>query len=148
MPLWNIWHSPNTLNDKEKELIASQITAMYTSAGLPAFYVNVFFHPLPPSDLYIGGKPRSNFLRAMVQHIALRFEDRKDPVELQKRFLSATDRILAPICKKYGLDWEYHILETPRELWKINGLVPPPFGSSEEKEWFTTNKTSRKSEKL
>lgn len=25
-----------------------------------------------------------------------------------------------------GRDWEFHVDETPREMWRINGIVPPP----------------------
>lgn len=39
-----------------------------------------------------------------------------------------------------GYDFEYHVDETDRRLWKINGLVPPPFKSEEEKVWVRENR--------
>lgn len=46
-----------------------------------------------------------------------------------------------------GYDWEYHIEETNRDLWKIQGLVPPLPGSDEEKIWAGQNKATKR-EKL
>lgn len=39
-----------------------------------------------------------------------------------------------------GYDWEYHIDETERRLWKVKGLYAPPFGSEEENMWAKENK--------
>jgi hypothetical protein len=41
-----------------------------------------------------------------------------------------------------GYDWEYHIDETPRGLWRINGLAAPPFRSVAERKWFEANKAA------
>lgn len=50
-------------------------------------------------------------------------------------------QLLAPhIEARGGLNWEYHIQETPRDLWKIQGFAPPPFRSLEEKLWSKENK--------
>jgi Putative oxalocrotonate tautomerase enzyme len=38
------------------------------------------------------------------------------------------------------LQWEIHISETPRDLWRIQGIDPPPTGSEEEKVWAKSNK--------
>jgi phenylpyruvate tautomerase PptA (4-oxalocrotonate tautomerase family) len=142
MPLWNIYYSENTLTVEDKAGLAAQITPIYTSIGLPDFYVNVLFHPLPPSDLYIAAKPHNNFMRVQIQHIALHFENATNKKKSQDLFLRTVDKILGPVCQKYGMDWEYHCFETPRELWKIAGLVPPGYGSAEEKEWFANGKPS------
>lgn len=50
-------------------------------------------------------------------------------------------QLLAPhIAAREDLDWEYHVVETPRDLWKIQGIVPPPSRSAEEKLWARENK--------
>lgn len=38
------------------------------------------------------------------------------------------------------LEWELHIYETPRDLWLIQGMEPPPSGSEAENSWKATNK--------
>lgn len=49
--------------------------------------------------------------------------------EIAKRFLARIDAALKPFIADEGYDWEYSVLETSRDLWKINGLVPPGWGS-------------------
>lgn len=41
------------------------------------------------------------------------------------------------------MDYELHVVESPRELWRINGLVPPPSRSDEERVWMEENKVGR-----
>lgn len=38
--------------------------------GLPAFYVNVIFIDVDENALYVGGEPKDNFVRIVVEHIA------------------------------------------------------------------------------
>jgi phenylpyruvate tautomerase PptA (4-oxalocrotonate tautomerase family) len=83
MPLWIIYHPPSTFTTpSSKQALATAITEIYTgSAGLPAFYVNVFFQPIETSSFYIGGVSRPSldkdvngnenpFIRITMQHIA------------------------------------------------------------------------------
>ena len=49
---------------------------------------------------------------------------------------------------KDGVDWEYSISESPRDLWKINVIVPPMPGTEMEKEWVMANKPVGEREKL
>jgi Putative oxalocrotonate tautomerase enzyme len=37
------------------------------------------------------------------------------------------------------LEWEHHIYETPRDLWRVGGLDPPPPESEAEKSWKEKN---------
>jgi hypothetical protein len=37
------------------------------------------------------------------------------------------------------LEWEIHIAETPRSLWRVQGLDPPPANSDAEKDWVEKN---------
>ena len=39
-----------------------------------------------------------------------------------------------------GYDWEYSVLETSRDLWKVNGLVPPMPGTDAEIQWRENNR--------
>jgi hypothetical protein len=41
------------------------------------------------------------------------------------RFLLKVDEALRPFIAEQGWDWEYSVIETRRDLWKINGMVPP-----------------------
>ena len=59
MPLWNIYHPPNTFTSTpDKTALAKDITKLYTIVGLPRFYVNVLFQPIQPESFFIGGVPR------------------------------------------------------------------------------------------
>jgi hypothetical protein len=44
------------------------------------------------------------------------------------------------IIDREELDWELHIYETPRDLWRVQGIDPPPAGSDAEKLWADKNK--------
>jgi phenylpyruvate tautomerase PptA (4-oxalocrotonate tautomerase family) len=89
MPLWIIYHPPNTFTTPDsKQSLAAAITAIYSgtkSAGLPPFYVNVLFQPIEASSYYIGGVARPSphteannpgpdsskpFIRVTIQNIA------------------------------------------------------------------------------
>jgi hypothetical protein len=37
------------------------------------------------------------------------------------------------------LEWEHHIFETPRDLWRVQGIDPPPQNSDAERMWFEKN---------
>ena len=59
MPLWIIYHPPNTFTSlADKTALANEITKLYTIVGLPRFYVNVLFQPIQPESFFIGGVPR------------------------------------------------------------------------------------------
>jgi len=136
MPLWRIFHPPHAFTPAQKSHLATSITTVYAGIGLPAFYVNVFFISLPPTDIYIGGVPRDNFIRICIEHIARTFPVPEDDVRgRRKGFCDRVDEVLNGFMQEGGWDWEYHVSDTPRDLWKINGLVPPPEGSEGEREW-------------
>ena len=57
MPLWHVYHPPSTFTTAaSKSALSADLTAVYTSRGLPAFYVVVIFHPIAGSDLFVGGE--------------------------------------------------------------------------------------------
>jgi len=72
MPLWRIFYNPSTLSADQRQSLAKAVTKLYTEppVGLPAFYVNVLFIPLQENDYFIGGEPRANFVRIVIEQIA------------------------------------------------------------------------------
>lgn len=104
---------------------------MYVSYGLPAFYVQVRFTEDTPGTTFVGGETHPNFVALTIYHIARAFKSD----ESKQRFLADVDAILNLVFESKGMDWEYWITEVSRDLWKLNGLVPPPTGSEGEKKW-------------
>ncbi|KAF3399838.1 hypothetical protein F1880_008187 [Penicillium rolfsii] len=142
MPLWQVYHPPGTFEDEtSKEAFVNDITKIYTHIGLPAFYVVVQFHKIDNSNVYVGAKSVSKnekpFVRIIIAHIAIRLPD-QDSAYL--RTTSKIDNVLKPHLLDKGYDLEYHVDETERRLWKINGLIPPPFKSAEEEIWAKENR--------
>ncbi|PWY83856.1 hypothetical protein BO94DRAFT_536500 [Aspergillus sclerotioniger CBS 115572] len=142
MPLWQIYHPAGTFTDSpSKQSFAADITKMYVSIGLPAFYVIVNFIEMNPNDVYVGGKTKlpteKPFVRVVITHIARHVPD------IETAYIRTTshlDQIMKPHLLDRGYDFEYHVDETDRRLWKINGLIPPPSNSEEEKIWGRENK--------
>ncbi|KAJ5456596.1 hypothetical protein N7530_011870 [Penicillium desertorum] len=124
MPTWDIKHSPNTITAAEKEQLAKSITSLYVSHGLSAFYVQVHFSEDIPGTAFVG----ANLMPTLQGD------------EAKRRFLADVDEILNPVFEPKGMDWEYFIAEASRDLWKMNGLVPPEPGSEGEKKWAELNK--------
>jgi hypothetical protein len=62
--------------------------------------------------------------------------------KLREWWVRAVDEAIAPFVRDRGYDWEFHIDETPADLWSIQGELPPPFGSEAEKRWAEENKPS------
>ncbi|GAB1320653.1 hypothetical protein MFIFM68171_10863 [Madurella fahalii] len=143
MPLWLVFHPEGTFKTPEdKQALAADITTLYTNGGLPPFYVVVQFITQPHSNIFVGGKnpsPDKPFIRFAVDHLAVHFGD--DGAR-KLRVINRLDDLIKPHVADKGYDWEFHIDETPRELWKINGFIPPPHGSEAERTWAKENKAS------
>jgi phenylpyruvate tautomerase PptA (4-oxalocrotonate tautomerase family) len=139
MPLWKIFHGPDVFTAEQKEALANEVTRLYVSIGLPAFYVNVLFFAVPEESFYVGGKKVAKSVRISIEQIA-----RKVPLDEDfiRQWLQKIDEALAPHIKERGFDWEYNIQESSRALWKINGIEPPPTGSDEELKWAVGNRPS------
>ena len=144
MPQWDFHLSSALLSNDEMESLSKTITRIYTRVGLPPFYVQVRFIEDKPSNVFIGGEKHPKFVALTISHLARTFETD----EQKKRFLDKVDQALNPIFQTKGLDWEYYVQESPRDLWKINGLVPPPSGSAMEKKWVQFNKPVVEHERL
>lgn len=137
MPLWLVYHPPGTFeDDASKQAFVKDITANYTRIGLPAFYVVVNFVKTDPANLFVGGVRKENFVRVVISHIAVN-QPNKDEAYAGVR--QRIHDILKPHIFDKGYDSEFHIEETERRMWEINGIVPPPFRSEQEKVWSETN---------
>jgi len=70
MPLWRVFAHPETFSREQRARFSKAITALYVSRGLPAFYVNVIFLDVSEDHVWIGGEPKKNFVRIVVEQIA------------------------------------------------------------------------------
>lgn len=136
MPLWKIYHPVGAFTADEKAQMAERVTALYRS--MPKFYVGVVFQAVEKDSFFIGGKPVDNFVRIWIDHIA-----RTMPSEEAKAwFIAHSDEAIAPFVRDKGLDWEFHIDETPIDLWSIQGHRPPRGGTEDEARWISENRPS------
>ncbi|KAK3714250.1 hypothetical protein LTR37_007836 [Vermiconidia calcicola] len=137
MPLWDIHSSPAFFSNQDKQDLATSFTRIYTErGGLPAFYVRVRFTEDAPSSSFSGGSKNDNFVHIQIWHLARVFRSNNH----RDAFLNLVDGVLNPVMRHKGADWEYTVNESPRDLWKINGLVPPAAGSEMEKKWVEMNR--------
>ncbi|RDW86007.1 hypothetical protein BP5796_04332 [Coleophoma crateriformis] len=141
MPLWLIFHPVGTFEDSaSKQAFAEDITQFYTSAlGLPAFYVVANFIKLSLNDTWVGGKQKTDkpFIRVVINHVAYTVPNID---EAYKRATASIDKILKPHVADKDYDWEYHVDETDRRLWKLNGMIPPAAKSEQEQQWAKENR--------
>jgi phenylpyruvate tautomerase PptA (4-oxalocrotonate tautomerase family) len=134
MPLWKVYHPADAFSDADKRALAEGITDLYVR--LPRFYVGIVFEEVPKESFFIGGKPTNKFVRISVDHIA-----RSNlPAEIKDWWIENINNVLAPFVKDRGYDWEFHIDETPFDMWSIQGLRPPPANSEPEKKWKAENR--------
>jgi phenylpyruvate tautomerase PptA (4-oxalocrotonate tautomerase family) len=131
MPLWQIFHPKGAYTAADKEALSGRITAIYANIPIPKFYVVVIFHELPADSFYVGGRPRADFVRFKIDQMA-----RTLPGQVyQEWWLRRVGEIIAPFVTERGFDSEVQIAELGRDLWTMNGLIPPPFESIAEKKW-------------
>jgi phenylpyruvate tautomerase PptA (4-oxalocrotonate tautomerase family) len=137
MPFWEIFAPESAYTEADKEQLSEAITSIYADyAGLPEFYVVVIFNDKPAQSIYVGGKAANQFVRIRVDHIARQM----DTAEVRAACMAIIEEKLAPFVKDRGFDWEVHIDETPMDLWRTQGLVPPLPGSEMEKLWAKENR--------
>ena len=140
MPLWLVFHPEGTFGDlASKKALTQDITKIYTDIGLPAFYVVVNFLKMSPGDTWVGGEHEFEkpLIRFVIEHIAVHMPNSD---EAYKKVTSRIDQALKPHIAEKEYNWEFHVDETERRLWKVNGLIPPQFGSEEEKLWVKENR--------
>jgi len=136
MPLLRFYLPPGLLTSAEKKELSQQLTKIYLLFDLPAFYVNIIFSEIPSDSFYVGGEENDTFIRLVVEHLARSFSS----TEHQNRYMSKLDAVIKPLFDSKGYTWEYHIIESSRDLWKIQSIVPPPPRSEAEKMWSRENK--------
>ncbi|RZT85683.1 phenylpyruvate tautomerase PptA (4-oxalocrotonate tautomerase family) [Pseudonocardia sediminis] len=136
MPLWSVHHPPKAYSAQDKRDFATAVTGYYTRVGLPKFYVVVNFQEVDAESLFVGGEPATDTVRIVIEHIA---RHSKDP-ESRKRIGESIQKVIAPFTVDRGLHTEFHVDETPQDLWMIDGLWPPPGGSDAEKLWVEQNR--------
>ena|SRR3989338_2596734 len=137
MPLWKIYHPVGAYSAEDKQAISKSITDVYARV-MPRFFVGVIFQEVGAGEFYIGGEPRSNFVRVWVDHIARTFTSD----EVRVRFFEKMNQIFEPWIAARGYDWELHVDETPFDLWTIQGHFPPREGTEDEKRWIADNRAS------
>ena len=49
--------------------------------------------------------------------------------------INADQVLKSHVADRGDLDWEHHILETPRDLWRVKGMVAPELGSEHDALW-------------
>ncbi|KAF7596876.1 hypothetical protein BBP40_011921 [Aspergillus hancockii] len=135
MPRWTFELAPNTLKAEVKGLLARKITNLYTDYGIPAFWVNVFFHENGEGNFYSGGESPPKAVFFHIDHAASKIESE----EVRKEFISKVNDIVRPILEPQGIKWEYNIYEHPRDNWRINGMIPPVDHPGVLKEWREKN---------
>jgi hypothetical protein len=93
MPLWRIFAQSDTFSYEQRAALARDVTALYSM--LPAFYVNVIFVNTGEADVWVGGKPRTNFVRIGVEHIARKLlsEDTDEGVAQRKRLMDRINEV-------------------------------------------------------
>jgi len=136
MPLWNVYHPVSAYSDEEKREFAGRVTSLYQAAGLPRFYSVTLFHEVDRGSFYVGGEPVDDRVRVTIDHIARHAEDPARRESVRQRI----GAVIQAFATSKGLRCEFHIDETPRELWMIDGLLPPPTGSEAEKLWARENR--------
>lgn len=136
MPLWSIYHPPGTYSAQDKRDLAEAATDYYVRVGLPRFYVVVHFHEVEFESFLVGGEPTGSTVRIAIAHIARHSAD----ADARRRIGETISSVVAPFTTGRGLNVEFHVDETPRDLWMINGLWPPPTGSDAEKQWVEQNR--------
>ncbi|PHH85648.1 hypothetical protein CDD83_120 [Cordyceps sp. RAO-2017] len=144
MPLWIIYHPPGTFADDEaRGALATDITALYTAIGLPRFYVVVEFVQLHYGDTWVGAEKRDGrqrpHIRLVIDHIAVQAPAADDD-ESRRESAARIERVLEPHVARRGYDWEFHVNEADRRLWRINGFVPPEHPSEVEDLWARENR--------
>jgi phenylpyruvate tautomerase PptA (4-oxalocrotonate tautomerase family) len=106
MPLHRIYHPASAFSSTDKAALSQHITDMYTSSGLPAFYVVVLFIPIEKDSFYVGGQLTNNFIRIVSQHLARQLPND----EAKKQFMEKFDKVLAPFIKDKGYNWEVNYI--------------------------------------
>ncbi|KAE8309936.1 hypothetical protein BDV41DRAFT_546450 [Aspergillus transmontanensis] len=84
MPIWSFKSSRGALSEQDKTDLVKDITRLYTKVDLPAFFVNVQFVEMGPTEMFVGGESRSNFVNLSIVHIARTFKTEFDRLDFPR----------------------------------------------------------------
>lgn len=142
MPKWVFHHTEGAFTLEDKEKLAQGMSNIYTTFGLPAFYAHVHFIELAPGSIWSGGKPSNKFTTISIYHAAANARNEQEA----EMFLKALDDVVRPVLKPKGIRWESNIYETPRDNWRLQGMVPPDFNTEMHNKWVEHNTFSDEDE--
>jgi phenylpyruvate tautomerase PptA (4-oxalocrotonate tautomerase family) len=135
MPRWTIHLLAGSISPEEKDCIAESVTEVYTKMGIPAFWVNVFFHEHSLRGFYSGGKAQHSSIFFHIDHAARPFKSEEERLG----FLDSIDAIMRPVLESKCFKWEFNVYDHPRENWRINGMIPPMDNPEVLQQWFEKN---------
>ncbi|CAN9094910.1 hypothetical protein CC77DRAFT_401772 [Alternaria alternata] len=134
MPIWLVLHGSATFTDEaSREAFAKDVTSKIYKM-IPPFYTDVSFVPTPSQ--YVGGVKNDKMVRFVIFELA----GTHNAAEEREAWIHHIDSVIKPHIADKGYDWEFHIEEPRRDLWKIQGLIPPPLVSEAHKKWRRENK--------
>ncbi|MFE7721380.1 tautomerase family protein [Nocardia rhizosphaerihabitans] len=163
MPLWQLFVPENAYTPEDRSDLAERITNIYSSPeakenfgfSFPRFYTSVVFHEIKADAFFVGGEPRDKFVQIEVVHIAGGAEGDDRPVndqtaetmglsvdDLMERYFNMVFPALKPYIEDRGYECEFHVENAPAVTWRIDGMIPPPPGSEDERRWVKDNKAS------
>ncbi|OAG33787.1 hypothetical protein AYO21_12117 [Fonsecaea monophora] len=132
MPLWLFHHTKDAFSIEDKEKIAKGMANIYTTFGLPGFFAHCQFVELDQGSFWSGGKqPDHHSCTIGIYHAAASI---RNPEE-GEMFLKALDDVLRPVLRPKDIRWESNVHETPPDLWRLQGMAVPGFGTELFKKW-------------
>jgi len=147
--MWNIYHPEGTFTTtEEKATFVTDINDYYGgTGGFPEFYVCVHFITMPGTSMFRGRQPVAEldkpFIRLAISHIHVNQSAISSKLGIEDpaaRIRGAIDTAIKRSITDKGYYVEYSVSEDPRELWKVDGLLPPPWKSNAEEVWKRENK--------
>ncbi|MGQ0464368.1 MAG: tautomerase family protein [Sporichthyaceae bacterium] len=150
MPAWQIFIPENALSSEDKLEIGKRATAIYSEnfdLNMPRFYTTVYFHEHKPGAFVIGGETRENYAQVSILHIARSHEQVAEYLgiglqDLNEAFMKMAHEVLDPFIADRGYELELFVQQSDRELWRIDGMSPPPPWSDAERQWAKDNHSS------
>lgn len=136
MPKWVFHHSEGAFTAFDKQQLAKGMSNIYTTFGLPAFFCHVQFIEIAQGDFWSGGVQPSHLSTTIsIYHAAANI---RNPQE-GENFLKALDDVVRPVLKPKGIRWESNVYETPRDMWRLQGLRVPDFNTEMLDKWIKDN---------
>lgn len=140
MPLYNIYHPVGAYTTEDKAEFTKRIVDIYPN-NIPRFYVVILFHELAKEDFWVGAVSHDKFVRIRCDHFARHtVGPDRNAVFGADHLMDRLEKSIAPFVKDRGYDWEVHYGQTPRELWRVQGMKPPAAGSEAEDLWIKENR--------